>query len=115
MRKAPRRSLLAPPLVSRALAAFCVMLPLLTYLSPGGGRLALSLTLATFVLLVMEVLTVEKPFFSQLTAAVFGLYYCGEKGGKGLWIGGNSWENLYMLLNKVLLLQIVGDKKPRSG
>lgn len=69
----------APPIaISDLMSVFCLMFPLMAYFYPLGGKPALMLSLAAFLVLSMEVLTVEKPMFSQLTAAVFGLFYCGK-------------------------------------
>lgn len=69
----------APPISIRELmSVFCLLFPLMNYFYPHGGKSALLLSLAAFILLCMEVLTVKKPKFSQLTAAVFGLFYCGK-------------------------------------
>lgn len=74
-----RNTGMAPPSsISALMSVFCVFFPLMAYFYPTGGKPAVMLTLAAFLLLSMEVLTVEKPKFSQLTAAVFGLFYCGE-------------------------------------
>lgn len=68
----------APPSsICDLMCVFCILFPLMAYFYPTGGKPALMLTLAAFILLCMEILTVEKPKFSQLTAAVFGLFYCG--------------------------------------
>lgn len=69
----------APPNSIRELmSVFCLLFPLMNYFYPRGGKSALLLSVAVFILLCMEVLFVKKPKFSQLTAAVFGLFYCGE-------------------------------------
>lgn len=73
-----KREMAPPSSISDLMSVFCVFFPLMAYFYPTGGKPALMLTLAAFLLLSMEVLTVEKPNFSQLTAAVFGLFYCGE-------------------------------------
>jgi phosphatidate cytidylyltransferase len=37
------------------------------------------MSVAAFILLAMNILVNRKPTFAQLTASVFGLFYCGEQ------------------------------------
>jgi hypothetical protein len=42
-----------------------------------GGRVSVALTTAAFFLAIPLLLQHEKPRFSQLSSAIFGLFYCG--------------------------------------
>eukprot|EP00877_Chromochloris_zofingiensis_P006122 jgi/Chrzof1/1763/Cz10g20080.t1_PCT2[v5.2] len=53
----------------------CLSITVLTYLSKGTSGTAMSV--AAFLLLVMNVVTLKKPAFGTLTSSVFGLFYCG--------------------------------------
>jgi phosphatidate cytidylyltransferase len=64
-----------PPLVSVTTTVLCTSIALLAYLTQGKSGVVLAIT--SFILLIMEVLTIKRPKFAQLTSSVFGLFYCG--------------------------------------
>ena len=64
-----------PPLVSALSSLLCVCFALWTHLS--NGRATAALAVASFAVLSLQLLAVDKPHFSQLTSSVFGLFYCG--------------------------------------
>ncbi|KAL6749433.1 cytidylyltransferase family-domain-containing protein [Haematococcus lacustris] len=76
-----------PPLVSSLTTVLCTSIALLAYFY--GRRSGTVLAVSSILLLVMEVLTIRKPKFSQLTSCVFGLFYCG-------WLP-SFWVKLRML------------------
>lgn len=65
-----------PPFVSVATTALCLSVTAFTYFTHGRSGAAMSV--AAFLLLVMNILVNRKPTFAQLTASVFGLFYCGK-------------------------------------
>lgn len=65
-----------PPLVSVATTALCLSITCFTYLAHGKSGAAMSV--AAFILLATNIFVNRKPTFAQLTASVFGLFYCGE-------------------------------------
>ena len=64
-----------PPLVSALTSAMCIGITVWTYLS--NGSITAALAVASFAVLSLQLLAVEKPRFSQMTSSVFGLFYCG--------------------------------------
>ena len=64
-----------PPLVSALTSAMCIGITVWTYLS--DGSITAALAVASFAVLSLQLLAVEKPAFSQMTSSVFGLFYCG--------------------------------------
>ena len=79
-----RKTFAPPNSIRELMSVFCLLFPLTNYFYPRGGKSALLLSVAVFILLCMEVLFVKTPKFSQLTAAVFGLFYCGRGIGSRL-------------------------------
>ncbi|KAJ9532653.1 hypothetical protein QJQ45_010718 [Haematococcus lacustris] len=69
-----------PPLVSSLTTVLCTSIALLAYFY--GRRSGTVLAVSSILLLVMEVVTIRKPKFSQLTSCVFGLFYCGKRLGR---------------------------------
>lgn len=69
------------PFVSAMTTVLCLSITVLTYLSKGTSGTAMSV--AAFLLLVMNVVTLKKPAFGTLTSSVFGLFYCGKQHGCG--------------------------------
>jgi phosphatidate cytidylyltransferase len=65
------------PFVSAATTALCLSITAFTFVSHGRSGAAMSV--AAFILLAMNILVNRKPTFAQLTASVFGLFYCGEQ------------------------------------
>jgi hypothetical protein len=65
------------PFVSAATTALCLSITAFTFVSQGRSSAAMSV--AAFILLAMNILVNRKPTFAQLTASVFGLFYCGEQ------------------------------------
>ncbi|KAF6263497.1 cytidylyltransferase family-domain-containing protein [Scenedesmus sp. NREL 46B-D3] len=63
------------PFVSAATTALCLSVTAFTFVSQGRSGAAMSV--AAFILLAMNILVNRKPTFAQLTASVFGLFYCG--------------------------------------
>uniref|UniRef100_A0A383WMR8 Phosphatidate cytidylyltransferase n=1 Tax=Tetradesmus obliquus TaxID=3088 RepID=A0A383WMR8_TETOB len=63
------------PFVSAATTALCLSITAFTFVSQGRSGAAMSV--AAFILLAMNILVNRKPTFAQLTASVFGLFYCG--------------------------------------
>eukprot|EP00882_Tetradesmus_deserticola_P002775 GHRQ01002948.1.p1 GENE.GHRQ01002948.1~~GHRQ01002948.1.p1 ORF type:complete len:443 (+),score=169.67 GHRQ01002948.1:325-1653(+) len=63
------------PFVSAATTALCLSITAFTFVSQGRSGAAMSF--AAFILLAMNILVDRKPTFAQLTASVFGLFYCG--------------------------------------
>lgn len=65
-----------PPLVSSMTTVLCMGICMLayTYKKRSGTVLAV----ASFILLVLEVLAIRRPKFSQLASTTFGLFYCGQ-------------------------------------
>lgn len=72
-----KKTIAPPNSIRELMSVFCLLFPLMNFFYPHGGKSALLLSVAVFILLCMEVLFVKKPKFSQLAAAVFGLFYCG--------------------------------------
>ncbi len=66
-----------PPLVSALTSAMCIGITVWTYLS--NGSITAALAVASFAVLSLQLLAVEKPRFSQMTSSVFGLFYCGAR------------------------------------
>jgi phosphatidate cytidylyltransferase len=64
-----------PRVISVVTTVLCVSMSFLAYYV--NGRSGTVLALAGFSLLVMQVLAIKKPKFSQLATSVFGLFYCG--------------------------------------
>jgi phosphatidate cytidylyltransferase len=64
------------PFVSAATTALCLSITAFTFVSQGRSGAAMSV--AAFILLAMNILVNRKPTFAQLTASVFGLFYCGK-------------------------------------
>eukprot|EP00204_Picochlorum_oklahomense_P001877 CAMPEP_0118806222 /NCGR_PEP_ID=MMETSP1161-20130426/30510_1 /TAXON_ID=249345 /ORGANISM="Picochlorum oklahomensis, Strain CCMP2329" /LENGTH=382 /DNA_ID=CAMNT_0006735335 /DNA_START=120 /DNA_END=1265 /DNA_ORIENTATION=- len=64
-----------PPLVSSAISLMCVGLCAWSFMS--GGKMASAMAVASFLVLSLQLVAVEKPRFAQLTSSVFGLLYCG--------------------------------------
>ncbi|XP_019188998.1 PREDICTED: phosphatidate cytidylyltransferase 4, chloroplastic [Ipomoea nil] len=63
-----------PRYVSRVCSVICALMPILTlYL----GQIDVSVTFAAFVVATTLLLQRRIPRFSQLTSAMFGLFYCG--------------------------------------
>ena len=67
-----------PPLVSALTSAMCIGITVWTYMS--NGSITAALAVASFAVLSLQLLAVEKPRFSQMTSSVFGLFYCGACG-----------------------------------
>lgn len=68
----------APPPKWVSIATTALSLSIMFVTAFTGGRSGLALTGAAFALLVLLVIGMKKPKFSQLTSSVFGLFYCGE-------------------------------------
>ena len=66
-----------PPLVSSAISLLCVALNAWVFIT--NGRAASAMAVATFMVLSLQLLAVQKPRFSQLASSVFGLFYCGAR------------------------------------
>ena len=66
-----------PPLVSALTSLSCICLTIWMHLSAGKSTAALAVS--SFIVLSLQLLAVERPHFSQMTSAVFGLFYCGEQ------------------------------------
>ena len=64
-----------PPIVSSAVSLMCVALCAWSFIS--GGKMASAMAVASFLVLSLQLVAVEKPRFAQLTSSVFGLMYCG--------------------------------------
>jgi len=64
-----------PPMISSAISMLCVALCAWSFVS--GGKMASAMAVATFLVLSLQLVASQKPRFSQLTSAVFGLLYCG--------------------------------------
>lgn len=75
-----------PPLVSALTSAMCIGITVWTYMS--NGSITAALAVASFAVLSLQLLAVEKPRFSQMTSSVFGLFYCGACGTPFLVISG---------------------------
>lgn len=65
-----------PPLVSALTTVMCISITLLAFFLQ--ARSGTVLAVAAFLLLVLEVIAIKKPKFSQLASSVFGLFYCGK-------------------------------------
>eukprot|EP00967_Tisochrysis_lutea_P093775 scaffold135947_cov18-Tisochrysis_lutea.AAC.4 len=78
-----------PPLVSSLTTVLCVSMAVLAYFKPTSLRSGSVLALASFILLVLEVLLIKKPKFAQMASSLFGLFYCGR--WKTYW----KWEQLH--------------------
>ena len=72
-----------PPLVSALTSALCIGITVWTYLS--NGSITAALAVASFAVLSLQLLAVEKPHFSQMTSSVFGLFYCGAHISRLCW------------------------------
>ena len=64
------------PIVNALTSLLCVGFTLFAHLSNGKSTAALAVT--SFAVLSLQLVAVKKVHFSQLTSAVFGLFYCGE-------------------------------------
>ncbi|GAB4821285.1 hypothetical protein N2152v2_008331 [Parachlorella kessleri] len=64
-----------PPLINNVNSLLCVLFNLWVFVT--SGRAASAMAVATFVVLSLQLLAVEKPRFSQLSSSVFTLLYCG--------------------------------------
>jgi len=64
-----------PPVVSYATSLICVALNAWAFKS--GGKAQTAMAVATFAVMIIQLLAVKKPKFSQLTSSVFTLLYCG--------------------------------------
>lgn len=64
-----------PPFVSAATTVMVTSMALLSYFHQGKSGTVLAV--ASFLLLVMNVLALKRPKFSQLASSLFGLFYCG--------------------------------------
>lgn len=64
-----------PPVVSYATSLTCVALNAWAFKS--GGKAQTAMAVATFAVMIIQLLAVKKPKFSQLTSSVFTLLYCG--------------------------------------
>lgn len=65
-----------PQRVTIFISLLCTSLALFTYLSKGKATAALSV--ATFAVLSLQLITSEKIGMSDLAVTVLGLFYCGE-------------------------------------
>ena len=65
-----------PPLINNVNSLLCVLFNLWVFVT--SGRAASAMAVATFVVLSLQLLAVEKRRFSQLSSSVFTLLYCGE-------------------------------------
>ena len=65
-----------PPLVSALTSLLCICVTVWTHISAGNSTAALAVS--SFLVLSLQLLTVERPHFSQMTSTVFGLFYCGK-------------------------------------
>lgn len=63
------------PIISSVISLLCVALNAWAFIS--GGKNASAMAVASFIVLSLQLLASQKPRFSQLTSAVFGLLYCG--------------------------------------
>ena len=70
-----------PPLVTAATTVLCMSMAFMAFYYK--GRSSAVLAVASFALMVLQVLSIKKPRFAQLASSVFGLFYCGELG----WVG----------------------------
>lgn len=64
------------PIVNALTSLLCVGFTLFAHLSNGKSTAALAVT--AFAVLSLQLVAVKKVHFSQLTSAVFGLFYCGK-------------------------------------
>ncbi|KAJ7514508.1 hypothetical protein O6H91_23G048100 [Diphasiastrum complanatum] len=65
-----------PPLfVTHICSAICAAMPIMTLYF--GGRMGVAVTTAAFLLAIVLLLQRGSPRFSQLSSAIFGLFYCG--------------------------------------
>ncbi len=65
-----------PPVVGLLSTVLCTGMALLAYFYKGKSGTVLAVS--AFLLLVVQVITVRRPKFSQLASSLFGLFYCGE-------------------------------------
>lgn len=70
-----------PPLVSSLTTVMCVSLVMFSYLYRGKSGTVLAI--ASFFLLVMNMVAIKKPKFSMLSSTIFGVFYCGEEARPG--------------------------------
>ncbi|CAM6030827.1 unnamed protein product [Sphagnum balticum] len=63
-----------PPVATKVCSAICSAMPLMTLYF--GGRVGVAVTTASFLLATVLLLQ-QGPRFSQLSSAIFGLFYCG--------------------------------------
>ncbi|PNH05770.1 hypothetical protein TSOC_007928, partial [Tetrabaena socialis] len=64
-----------PPLVSAATTVMCMGVTIFSHFN--HGRSGTLLAVASFLLLVTQVVVNKRPKFAQLASSVFGLFYCG--------------------------------------
>ena len=83
-----------PPLVSSAISLMCVCLCAWSFIS--GGKMASAMAVASFLVMSLQLVAVEKPRFSQLTSAVFGLMYCGALVVIFVWTPTCLWVHVQM-------------------
>lgn len=70
------RGMAAPPrIVSALTTVLCVSMVMFSYFY--RGRSGTVLAVAAFFLLVMNMVAIRKPKFSQLASTLFGVFYCG--------------------------------------
>jgi Cytidylyltransferase family len=64
-----------PPVVSSLTSLLCIGITWWTFAT--NGTVTAALAVASFALMSLQLLAVERPRFSQLASSVFGLFYCG--------------------------------------
>lgn len=64
-----------PPVVSSVTSLLCIGITWWTFAT--NGTVTAALAVASFALMSLQLLAVERPRFSQLASSVFGLFYCG--------------------------------------
>ena len=67
-----------PPLVSSLTTVLCVSMVAWGYFFKGKSGTVLAV--AAFFLLVVNLVVIRKPKFSQLASTLFGVFYCCENG-----------------------------------
>eukprot|EP00798_Chlamydomonas_sp_ICE-L_P032548 gene32548-17265_t len=65
------------PLLNTLTTILSVSIPIVCFLYRDQGRSGAILSVASFLLLVMEVIAVRRPKFIRLASSLFGLFYCG--------------------------------------
>ena len=87
------RGMAAPPrIVSVLTTVLCVSMVMFSYFY--RGRSGTVLAVAAFFLLVMNMVAIRKPKFSQLASTLFGVFYCGAlvvEACGGREAGGMAW------------------------